>query len=113
MRENLSLAVHEARVGVKQSNSVWIKEDRDTSHVCFRVFVTARGNPRQPSWSLSNPASQNGILWNKKLRRAQLQVSFNLSIVQRQTVTSSSEGWKDTGLWWIPNKGSHRDTAIF
>ena len=32
--------------------------------------------------------------------------------MQRQTVTSSSEGWKDTDLGWLPNKGSHRDTQF-
>ena len=35
-----------------------------------------------------------------------------LLIAERQTVTSSSEGWKDTDLGWLPNKGSHRDTQF-
>ena len=36
----------------------------------------------------------------------------SLSIIERQTVTISSEGWKDTDLWWLPNKGSHLNTQF-
>ena len=37
---------------------------------------------------------------------------ISLLIEERRTVTSSSEGWKDTDLGWLPNKGSHRDTQF-
>ena len=37
---------------------------------------------------------------------------ISLLIAERRTVTSSSEGWKDTDLGWLPNKGSHRDTQF-
>jgi len=28
-------------------------------------------------------------------------------VVERQTITSSSEGWKDIDIGWLPNKKSH------
>ena len=37
---------------------------------------------------------------------------ISVLIAERRTVTSSSEGWKDTELGWLQNKGSHRDTVF-
>jgi len=37
---------------------------------------------------------------------------ISVLIAEIRTVTSSSEGWKDTDLGWLPNKGSHRDTQF-
>lgn len=28
-------------------------------------------------------------------------------VIERQTITSSSEGWKDIDIGWLPNKGNH------